>query len=94
MSSYELTVLFPLSLSTDDYKKEVSKLENDFKKLKIKKLKSSDWGKKLLAYPINKLYEAYYLHLTFEAEPNVIDDLRKSLRLNENILRNLLIRLE
>ena len=50
------------------------------------------WGARDLAYPIKKQTKGYYVHFEFETEPKVVVDLDKSLKVEENILRFLLVR--
>lgn len=51
------------------------------------------WGKRKLAYPIRKFTEGEYVLTQFKMEPKVTKELEASLRLSEEILRHLLIRL-
>ena len=53
----------------------------------------SRWGKRKLAYPIRKFTEGEYVLTQFKMEPTVTKELEASLRLSEEILRHLLIRL-
>ncbi len=45
------------------------------------------WGLRTLAYPINKRTHGYYVIFYYNAEPTVIKQFERELRLNENILR-------
>ncbi|MDH2925668.1 30S ribosomal protein S6 [Lonepinella koalarum] len=51
-----------------------------------------DWGRRQLAYPINKLHKAHYVLLNVEAPQEVIDELETTFRYNDAILRNVIIR--
>ncbi len=60
---------------------------------KVDKVNKQDlWGKKDLAYPILKQTKAYFAHFEFEADPSVISTLDKSLKLDEDVIRYLLVR--
>ncbi|MCG7322221.1 MULTISPECIES: 30S ribosomal protein S6 [Arsenicicoccus] len=50
------------------------------------------WGKRRLAYEINKNAEAYYAVVNFTAEPATAKELDRQLGLNESILRTKLLR--
>lgn len=52
-----------------------------------------DWGRRSLAYPIEKLHKAHYVLLNIEAPQPVVDELRHTFRYNQAILRSLLLRL-
>jgi small subunit ribosomal protein S6 len=49
------------------------------------------WGKKKFAYPVNHLTEGYYLLLRFEMPPSSATELESKLKINEQILRHLLV---
>ena len=51
-----------------------------------------DWGRRQLAYPINKLHKAHYVLMNVEAPQQVIDELETTFRYNDAILRNVVIR--
>ena len=51
-----------------------------------------DWGRRQLAYPINKLHKAHYVLMNIEAEQNVIDDLETAFRFNDAVIRNMIMR--
>ncbi|AJR06810.1 30S ribosomal protein S6 [Photobacterium gaetbulicola] len=51
-----------------------------------------DWGRRQLAYPINKLHKAHYVLLNVEAEQSVIDELESNFRFNDAVIRNMIMR--
>ena len=51
-----------------------------------------DWGRRQLAYPINKLHKAHYVLMNVEAPQQVIDELETTFRYNDAVLRNAIIR--
>jgi small subunit ribosomal protein S6 len=51
-----------------------------------------DWGRRQLAYPINKIHKAHYVLLNVEASQKAMDELTTSFRYNDAVLRNLIIR--
>ena len=51
-----------------------------------------DWGRRQLAYPINKLHKAHYVLMNVEAPTEVISELETTFRYNDAVLRNLVIR--
>ena len=50
-----------------------------------------DWGSRALAYPIKKQSDGYYYFLTFSSDPSAISSMKKTLRLEESLLRYLII---
>ena len=53
--------------------------------------RQEDWGRKHLAYPINKIYKAHYLMLNIECDQETLDKLNYNFRFNDAVLRNLII---
>ena len=53
--------------------------------------REEDWGRKHLAYPINKIYKAHYLMMNIECDKETLDKLNYNFRFNDAILRNLII---
>jgi len=51
-----------------------------------------DWGRRQLAYSINKVRKAHYVMLNVEADQAAIDDLSTQFRFNDLVLRNLIIK--
>jgi small subunit ribosomal protein S6 len=53
--------------------------------------REEDWGRKHLAYPIDKIYKAHYLMMNIECGQETLDKLNYNFRFNDAILRNLII---
>src|SRR6187402_1707442 len=51
-----------------------------------------DWGRRQLAYSINKIHKAHYILLNVEASEAVLEELTTNFRYNDAILRSLVIR--
>ena len=51
-----------------------------------------DWGRRQLAYPINKIHKAHYVLMNIEASEGVMAELNDTFRYNDAIIRNLVIR--
>ena len=51
-----------------------------------------DWGRRQLAYPINKIHKAHYIVMNIECENDVLSELDTAFRFNDAVLRNLVIR--
>ncbi len=53
-----------------------------------------DWGRRQLAYPINKLHKAHYVLMNIEAPQAVIDELENNFRFNDAVLRSAIMRVK
>ncbi|WP_016955269.1 30S ribosomal protein S6 [Catenovulum sp. SX2] len=51
-----------------------------------------DWGRRQLAYPIEKLHKAHYVLLNVEAPTAAIEELETAFRFNDAVLRNIIMR--
>ncbi len=51
-----------------------------------------DWGRRQLAYPIEKLHKAHYVLINAEASAEAIEELETAFRFNDIVLRNLVMR--
>jgi len=54
--------------------------------------KEDVWGKRLLAYPIDKVKEAYYYKLDFEAPSEAVAKIEAACKMNAGILRVMVTR--
>ncbi|MEM9100869.1 MAG: 30S ribosomal protein S6 [Pseudomonadota bacterium] len=51
-----------------------------------------DWGRRQLAYPINKIHKAHYVMMNIESGKEAVDELENTFRFNDAVIRNLVIR--
>ena len=68
-------------------------LETTLKGLGAEVTKTENWGKRRLAYDIRKQREGTYAVLEVSAEPAMVKEFERQLRLNENVLRFLSTRI-
>jgi small subunit ribosomal protein S6 len=50
-----------------------------------------DWGRRQLAYPIQKMHKAHYVLMNIECGAGTIEELASAFRFNDAVLRNLII---
>lgn len=88
MHPYQLTLLIRPDIEEKDRQELLDALTK-----KLDKFDKQDlWGNRDLVYPIKHHKKAFFAHYEFEADPQIISAIDKNLRLNEDILRYLLIR--
>ncbi|MGB4096426.1 MAG: 30S ribosomal protein S6 [Acetomicrobium sp.] len=92
MRPYELMVL--IHPDTEEVKVQVDEISEIIKGLGGEFLKADIWGKRRLAYPINKQIEGYYALLDFNLEPSYIGEVDRLLKLRDSVLRHLIVRLD
>lgn len=50
-----------------------------------------DWGRRILAYPINKILKAHYVLLNIETNQEILDELVSAFRFNDAVLRHMVL---
>lgn len=90
MQHYEITFLVH-----PDQSEQVPSMIERYKTL-IKNGKGTihrleDWGRRQLAYPINKVHKAHFVLLNIECDNNTLKEIENSFRFNDAILRNLIL---
>ena len=53
--------------------------------------RQEDWGRRQLAYPINKIYKAHYVLMNIECDQDVRNELESAFRFNDAVIRNLIM---
>jgi len=51
-----------------------------------------DWGRRQLAYPINKMHKAHYVLMNIECDGETLAELESAFRFNDAVLRSLVIK--
>ena len=51
-----------------------------------------DWGRRQLAYPINKIHKAHYILMNVECGQDVLEELNSTFKYNDAVLRSMVIR--
>lgn len=50
-----------------------------------------DWGRRQLAYPINKIHKAHYVLMNIECSKEVLDEINTAFRFNDAVIRNMVM---
>ena len=95
MRYYELLYIVNPNLEDERVKSIIDEIGDEFNKYKASIINHNLWGKKRLAYPINKNKYGIYLLLQFSAEKfDFLKDFERFLILNKSVIRHQLVRLE
>lgn len=92
MNQYVLTILIKHDLEEKERAALLTEIKEKVTGDDGKIVKEDLWGNRNLAYPIKHQDKAYYAHFELEASPRKISSLDKVVKLNEDILRYLLVR--
>lgn len=91
MRTYELLSVIKPNIDSEEYDKLVAKIEEFITSLDGKVLSTEKMGRKKLSYDIKEYRDGYFAVQTFEVEPEQVEKIRRQLRLNENVLRIMLL---
>lgn len=92
MNRYEMGVVIRADLEEEAFRAEMERVKGFIDRFGGTIDKIDEWGRRKLAYPIQKLTEGMYTFITYSAEGNTPKEVESRLRLQENVLRFLTIR--
>jgi small subunit ribosomal protein S6 len=87
LRSYEILVIADPRPTDEEVAALFTQLGENLKSLGAEVPKIDNWGKRRLAYDIRKQREGTYAVLEVSAEPAMVKEFERQLRLNENVLR-------
>ena len=88
---YELVFVVDGSIPEDQAVKERESLEGFLTTNGAELNPVADWGKRQLAYEINKKKSGYYSFFTFSAEGTIVEKIERNIKLNPKVIRHLLV---
>ncbi len=94
MRTYEMMVIFHPTLDESAVATEVEKVSELLKANGGKVAKVTVWGRRKLAYAINNQMEGSYVLFYFEMEPSALAGFEFNLKLDENILRYVVLKID
>lgn len=94
MRNYEIMVIFDTSLDEEGIEKEYSKIASVIEQGKGTITDSIKWGNRKLAYPIKHQENGYYYIIDFNADEKIINEIDRLNKINDNILRHLIVKKE
>lgn len=92
MNKYELAVVVTAKIEDDERAAVVEKVKALVERFGGKITEVDDWGKKRLAYEIQKMKEAFYYFIRFEAESTAPGEIESRMRIMDNVIRYLCVR--
>ena len=92
MNKYELALIVSAKIEDDARAAVVAKAQDYITRFGGTVTEVEDWGKKKLAYDIQKMPEGFYYFIQFEAAPTVPAELEQRVRIMDNVLRFLVVR--
>ena len=94
MHKYELALVVSAKIEDEARTATVDKAKKYIERAGGTISNVDDWGKQKLAYEIEKMSEGYYYFINFEAEPTATAELERHVRIMDNVLRFLCVRVD
>lgn len=92
MNQYELALVINGRLTDEDRDNALETVKGIIERFNGKITDVEDWGKKRLAYEIQKMHEGFFYFIHFEAEANVPAEIESRVRILEPVLRYLIVK--
>ena len=92
MNKYELAVVLSAKLEDEERAAALEKVKDTITRFGGNITDIDDWGKKKLAYEIQKMKEGYYYFVHFEADSACPAEVESRMRIMEPVLRYLCVR--
>lgn len=94
MNKYELTVVVNAKIEDDVRVATVEKVKEYVARYGGTVTNVDEWGKKRLAYEIQKMKEGFYYFIQFEADATAPAEIERHVRIMESVIRYLCVRQE
>ena len=94
MSKYELAVVVSAKLEDDARAEVIEKVKALVTRFGGNITDVDEWGKKRLAYEIQKMKEAYYYFIHFESETTTPGEIEERIRIMDGVIRYLCVKQE
>ena len=94
MNKYELAVVVNAKIEDDARLATIEKVQRYVTRFGGTITNVDEWGKRKLAYEIQKMREGYYYFIHFEAETTAPAEIEARLRIMDNVIRFLCVRQE
>ena len=94
MNKYELAVVVNAKLEEEERLAVLERVKELVTRFGGNVTDVDDWGKRKLAYEIQKMTEGYYSFIHFEADTTVPAEIESRIRIMDNVIRYLCVRLD
>ena len=94
MNKYELAVVVSAKIEDEDRIATIEKVKSYITRFGGTVTEVEEWGKRKLAYEIQKMREGFYYFVRFESEATCPAEVERRVRIMENVIRYLCVRQE
>ena len=92
MNKYELAVVLSAKIEDEDRAAVIEKVKAQIERFGGTVTEVDEWGKRRLAYEIQKMREGFYYFIRFDADASCPAEVERRVRIMENVIRYLCVR--
>ena len=92
MNKYELAVVVSAKIEDDERAEVLNEVKALVERFGGQITNVDEWGKKRLAYDVQKMKEAFYYFIQFDAESTVPAEIESRIRIMDNVIRYLCVK--
>ena len=94
MSKYEMTVVVSAKIADDERAAVIDKCKALVERFGGTITNVDEWGKRKLAYEVQKMKETFYYFIQFDAEKTAPAEIESRIRIMDNVIRYLIVKQE
>ena len=92
MRDYEVVYIFKTTLGTEEIESRLQRYHEKILAVEGSEISAVEhWGKRQLAYPIDRHENGYYVVAQFSSEPEALPEFERLLKLDDEVLRHLVV---
>lgn len=92
MNKYELAVVLSAKIEDEDRDAVIEKVKAQIERFGGTVTEVDEWGKRRLAYEIQKMREGFYYFIRFDADASCPAEVERRVRIMDNVIRYLCVR--
>ncbi len=93
MRDYELVFIISPQIGDEDIQAVIDKVSQLISSSGGEVIEANPWGRRRLAYPIDRFREGYYVATKLRLNPAAASELERTLKLTEQVIRYLLVKI-
>lgn len=94
MNKYELAVVLSAKIEDEDRAAVIEKVKAQIERFGGTVTEVDEWGKRRLAYEIQKMREGFYYFIRFDADASCPAEVERRVRIMDNVIRYLCVRVD
>jgi small subunit ribosomal protein S6 len=92
--TYEMMYILRPDLLEEQVNQQIEKYQNFLQEYSAQEIQVKNWGKRRLAYPIQRHGEGFYIQVNYKADGRQVAPIERAMRLSDEVIRYLTIKLD